>query len=402
MSYLTYDRNGLTRWLALPTALLLGCLSACHHAHGANAFDGGADDAATESDGGIGGHADAGAFHVATHAAMPQVPLHDGGVILAHPAITIATMAGDPNTDAAIAFGQWVATSNWLSTVGADYGVHDGTYVGHATVTAPTAAPLTYDDYARWVTSLLTSGALSPPTSPDALYVIFTPEGFGGDTTCMYGTGFHNETTFEGAPIAYAIVFNCTSPTQPYPFPYIEETASHEVIEAATDPRPTTHPGWVFNDPMSPQYIIGEVGDLCGAEEMTIDGHLVQRAYSNTAAARDGDPCVPEDPSTGPYFSVDLSPKTTQLATPGSTVHYTLTGWSSAPTSDWNIYLQPDTNDANANAVLSSMTMNNGGTATLDVIVPSTAQAGSTYFAWIQTYRGMTQKGQAPLMVIVQ
>ena len=391
MTYLNHVRNMGAQWLR--AVLVVGGLSACHHTQGTDVLDAGTDDAAVESD--------AGAFHTATHAPLPQLQMHEGGVVLAHPAITIATMAGDPNTDAAIAFGQWIATSAWLSTVGADYGVHAGTYVGHATVVAPANVTQNYDDYAAWVTSQLTSGALPAPASADALYVMFMPEGFGGDSTCDFGQGFHSETTFNGAAVPYAVIFNCNTAMQPYPFAFMEEAASHEVIEAATDPFPSTRPGYINEDMTSPWSVMGEVGDLCGSEMLRVDGHLVQRTYSNTAAAAGGDPCLPEDPSTGPYFSVDLSPLTRELAAPGSTVHYSLTSWSSAPTSDWMLYIQPISNDANATAVLSSMTTNNGGTATFDVTIPATAMSGTSYLGWVGTYQGRTLKGQMPFLVVV-
>ena len=56
-------------------------------------------------------------------------------------------------------------------------------------------------------------------------------------------------------------------------------------------------------------FLGGEVGDLCvsyrGDDSYTESGYVVQRSWSNKAAAASHNPCVPApDPSSQPYFNV--------------------------------------------------------------------------------------------------
>ena len=77
------------------------------------------------------------------------------------------------------------------------------------------------------------------------------------------------------------------------------------------------------------------MADLC--DETTVQGgYGLPTIWSNSAAAKGGDPCVP---AIGlPYISVDPSPRHVTIpARAGASVDVTLTGWSTALVGDWLI-----------------------------------------------------------------
>jgi hypothetical protein len=126
------------------------------------------------------------------------------------------------------------------------------------------------------------------------------------------GLGYHDNVMVGTTPIAYAVTLECTSQT----LAYQEETASHEYVEAATNPYPetmnlgyirfdTNHYAWEiytgFND---------ELADACeNWEDSYVQQpdpfpYWVQRSWSNERASAGHAPCVP-DPGT-PYAGMTL------------------------------------------------------------------------------------------------
>ena len=127
----------------------------------------------------------------------------------------------------------------------------------------------------------------------------------------------------------------------------ITVAASHEFIEAATDPLPwngltaSDTSSYTIEDYSSPWTMLpGEVGDHCVQEMYTeSSGYMVQRVWSNTAAAASPglDPCVPE--AQGTFFNVSTDLQTTQFVPKGQSVTYQVHAWSNAPTAKW--YVSP-------------------------------------------------------------
>ncbi len=108
--------------------------------------------------------------------------------------------------------------------------------------------------------------------------------------------------------LIYGVVFRCaTSPDVGRPTGSISTSfgASHELIEAVTDPfgtaylqAPSAYVAWAY-------FFGSEVGDMCafhaGAAIAPADlGFTVQRIWSNAAAAAFLDPCVPG--ASDPFF----------------------------------------------------------------------------------------------------
>src|SRR5207249_3243673 len=133
----------------------------------------------------------------------------------------------------------------------------------------------------------------------------------------------------------YAVVPACSSGANA--LAYVEVGASHELIEAATDPLPLTDPEWALIDPANPWTVLaGEVADFCEIVSYVQDsGYVLQRSWSNAAARAGTDPCVPA-PSR-PFYDTSTTPSTVQHVAAGASVTFTLRGFSEAPTADWTL-----------------------------------------------------------------
>jgi hypothetical protein len=134
----------------------------------------------------------------------------------------------------------------------------------------------------------------------------YNASGTGLGQACVAYGAYHYETAQTGtnAPIVYALMPRCNAGTS-YELEDLTVSASHEWIEAATDPHVNTAGGYqlVDDDHFVWAYTPGaEVGDMCeyvdAAIQPLIGGFNVQRTWSNAAAAAGKDPCVP---ATGPY-----------------------------------------------------------------------------------------------------
>jgi hypothetical protein len=109
--------------------------------------------------------------------------------------------------------------------------------------------------------------------------------------------------------LSYAVVAQCTVRGQSA-LDGVTVTTSHELVEASTDPRPYYNPAYQLVDAEHAAWNYGlsgvptgEVADLCeyeGNSAMLLGGFVVQRTWSNRAAAVNLDPCVPGP--VGPYF----------------------------------------------------------------------------------------------------
>src|SRR5262249_3642797 len=127
--------------------------------------------------------------------------------------------------------------------------------------------------------------------------------------SCSEFGGYHNSYSYPGntgtggsipaSTVQYSVVPRCDSS--------IDTTtvaASHEYIEAATDPEVGAGTAFYMQDQLW-SLEGGEVGDLCetGKNSSTTEsGFTVQRIWSNKAAKASHDPCVPA-PAGDVYFN---------------------------------------------------------------------------------------------------
>ncbi len=343
-------------------------------------------------------------YDAGPHEPFPQVPSH-GGRVLAAPEI-VSVSFGATDTDIIHAFADWAATSPWLSTVGADYGVGAGTHVQSVALSELPAAQVTDLEVQQLLINEIADGGLLGPTLADGganlnrLYLVHYPPGTvvyslqDGPDSCSLrsdGTligGYHFNVRIGANRIPYAVVPTCAVESAAE----LTVAASHELIEAATDPEPNN--GFVVTSALSPWSLAGgEVADLC--DNHWVDaGFTVSRVYSNTAALSGGSPCVPLANAL-PYYGVTASPALSPTVDAGSSVSFDIQGWSSGDVPEWIVGAYPQQGVLGVGgsftpiAHLTVGSMQNGGTATLTVKVPAGTPPGSYGITWLFNYHSL-------------
>ncbi|HEY2513073.1 MAG TPA: hypothetical protein VGI39_19530 [Polyangiaceae bacterium] len=303
-------------------------------------------------------------FVEAKHTPLP-VLLDQGGPVLTAPEVVTITFPNDPYVSTLEAFGATATNNAWWDAVRAGYCetgsktacVGDGP--PGTSVRIPTAPGDSYEDtndgspstLQAYIASLLTSGALPAPTAQSILLFYFpgtTALAFQGLANCTDFGGYHNSMTYQGAPLAFVVVSECLAPegSDLSETGHLTFGASHEIIEASTDPFITaTTAGFYlnFDDPTILAWndlAGGEVADMCQdltqlhQDEASEGGFSVQRSWSNTEAAAGHDPCVPS--SGHSYFNVAPTKKGEILQVDvGKTATFEADAFSDAPVSDW-------------------------------------------------------------------
>ncbi len=331
-------------------------------------------------------------FSVAAHS-EPSVP-NAGGPIIAQPVLITITYSNDTNRSIEEAFDAFLVTSNWLATVGPEYGIEAGTNV-NAELTDAAPASLDQDGVASDLAALIQAGTVpglagtGGVTLQNAIYMIFYPNPqttaltVNGEPLCQFANGYHEEGTLSGGQsFTYGVVQDCPPSISITDAQTIEWATSHEFFESATDPLPMSNPAWVISDTSNPWHALGgEVADLCEAvlPQWSEGGYdYIQRIFSNAAAAAGGDPCAPP---VGSYYSTDAepqgsAPESVPEVSAGSQVVFTLTGWSTAAVANWNVATGVYAGTFTPTISSSVATLNNGLTGTLTVGVPTNTASG--------------------------
>jgi hypothetical protein len=259
----------------------------------------------------------------APHAPMPQLVNAAKGPVLTTPKIEYVFYPNYTNEAALQQFATDLAASTYWATTTSEYGVGAITYSGTIDLTDTPPTTISQTDLQTWVSTELQNGAFGTP-DPQTIYTIIFPKGttitqpnpvsplLGTVNSCTAFLGYHDNTTAQigdggtPTPFAYAIIPTCSGLSS------VTETLSHEWIEAATDPLLTTSGTFTLTGGASAAFYGpdqdhlvwallggGEAGDLCEPEG-TLTGitptdvkRLVQRTWSNAAAAGSHDPCVP-------------------------------------------------------------------------------------------------------------
>ncbi len=278
---------------------------------------------------------------------LPEVVDH-GSPVLASPRLVTITFADfiDSDRDRIEAYGDWIVGSDWLSAVGRDYGVGRGSHRAKVRLADPAATTLSDADIQSFLLAQIAAGVLPEPTGHDDLYMLYYPTTTaitsGEGTSCIDFSGYHGEVQTADRHFAYAVVKECSSDQDSLSLlDRMLRTASHELIEAATDPYPFSAPGYRIGiqlTPRSPWELLteNEVADLCGSNQIeyvdptTGTTFPAQRIWSNTAASQGPDPCVPAVPGV-PFFTVRIDPPSIQRVEPGTSITFTLTGQVTPP-----------------------------------------------------------------------
>lgn len=237
---------------------------------------------------------------------LPRIA-YRGGPFLRHPTIVTITFASDddPNLVARLEqFGGLITRSGWWRAVVDGYCAKDGACIGDGGAGRPVhlaealPAELRDTDVDALLLRAAQAGRLGP-VDENTLWLVYLPRGVGlTEGTRRYCTGraraFHRSLEIGGARIPFAVLPRCGDEAQ------LTGTASHEILEATTNAFPAER-GFAFQPGPGPSGFSAaglEPVDPCGL--VTMDGHwtmdsgfVVQRAWSNRAAALAQDPCVP-------------------------------------------------------------------------------------------------------------
>ena len=253
------------------------------------------------------------AFHNAFDGSAPQV-VKVNGEVLATPKVQAIFFTGDDTLQAQVEqfLTQLSGSDYWTTTTG-EYGV--GTLTVLPTIVLTDTPPTTDDALKALLASKFDGTHPEFGNAPDAnaIYSVFLPAGVvldaGGAKSCQDFGAYHDEAaTAKQESIVYALMPRCQG--QGPDIEGVTISASHELIEAATDPRVETTPA--FGDSDADHYVwaitpAAEVGDYCEyldtAYDKLVGDFFVQRTWSNAAALAGTDPCVPAAP--GPYIGAE-------------------------------------------------------------------------------------------------
>jgi hypothetical protein len=265
-------------------------------------------------------------------------------------------------------------TPYWTATT-SEYGV--GAATGEAAIKLTETAPGQISDtqIQQWLAQKFAAGAPFPTPDANTLIIIYYPMGttitLQGATSCQTFGGYHNSAQVGNQQIAYAVVPRCGNLAN------TTGDASHELVEAATDPFPMVNPAYPQVDDNHIYWQLalggGEVGDMCAQfpavfTQFSYLNYTVQRTWSNKAAKAGHDPCQPELPGEV-YFNaapvLDLVPwmfqgqavmiRAVKIPVLGSkTIDIQL--YSEGPTPPWTV----DTPDLSGGALTLSLDKNTG------------------------------------------
>jgi hypothetical protein len=239
---------------------------------------------------------------------MPQV-IQFGGPVLTAPVVQpiFFGSAVDPETEPYVeGFLPALASSTYWPGVVDEYGI--GALTVMPSIVSTDAVPSKDSDMAAYLTSQLdgTHSGWPLADTTQTIYMVQLPENIGYAGACSSFAGYHSEVsngTTTG--FSYAIIANCGGSDA---LDQVTDTISHELVEAATDPKVISAPAFetVDQEHIAWSRAAGaELADMCewstAESDRLVGNYLVQRIWSNKAATAGTDPCVPAAP--GMYFN---------------------------------------------------------------------------------------------------
>ena len=370
--------------------------------------------------------------------------VNQGGKVLSAPNIVTVTWSSDPSATTWNGYDDAIGASTYWNAINSEYGVGAATNGGHVSITTAAPSGLSDQDLDTMVSTNVGNGTW-PANTPNTLYAIYMPPGTsllfggaadaGGQDACAAGVGGYHEETQTGNYV-YAIMPHCSM----FGTPEIEDSASHELNEASTDPHPNTNLayGGFDNDHLSYEFFNGfqdELGDACEnfypwayyTDTEAAFPYDVQRQWSNKGAKEGHNPCAPAP--SGPFYNVtaigsELTTINVDLSSLGlgagmvqtkgykGTLNKPLTihlgAFSDAPTSGpWtvtpNVDMQFNFPDQNNNAInngtatvtLDKTSVVNGDTITVTITPTAWSSLGVVY-VWFRNLLGTASPSSTP------
>jgi hypothetical protein len=271
------------------------------------------------------------AFIPGDHRALPQV-LNAGGNTMAAPTLCAVTFDGDANAFVWEAFVEALPKSTYWQATTAEYGIDAATPAtpirSNMTLQGSLTDGVSQRGEASDIETFLIAqldGTLPPWGAPSAstLYVLFLPpgvlasdDGAAAAAACADGLAWHTAMLLPRTQvtITYAVVPDC-GPIGPHNAQDSRTlAASHAIIGALTNPRLDAYAAfdannlhWTLaagNAEVTAACVAALHGDANFAIRPDDLGYLVQRSWSNVAAAAGHNPCVPAPPATtAAYFA---------------------------------------------------------------------------------------------------
>lgn len=252
----------------------------------------------------------------APHPSPPQGQ-SNGGRVLSTPHLVSVTFAGDKLAASLDAFAAALPAADWWPATMAEYGIGAGVTLPPIHLAETPPRKLDDSDIAAWLADKLdgTHPEFATPPDPDALYLLYYPANtsitLSGSTSCQAFGGYHQSTRLhDGTRVAYAVMPRCGIGAGGTLFDGLTAVASHEVVEAATDPDPSGKTAYASVDTANRGFAIlaggAELADLCefmqDVNYKSAFNFMLQRSWSNASAKAGHDPCVPA-PSGRAYFN---------------------------------------------------------------------------------------------------
>ncbi len=345
-----------------------------------------------------------------THAPIPLLRYAHGNVLDAPKVVTV-TFDNDTSRDFLEGFGDSITGTAWWDAVSAGYCddrakcVGHGAGAGHVRTASPGSSLAdiagNYAESAvkQYIAQQIQSGTFPVPDA-NTIYMLYTPDSLqvtlDGKRQCVDFGAFHNSMTLTApggtAPVTftYAIMPRCSNADRMVTF-----TASHELVEAATDPIfddvAKVQPGWTSTKDAWDFLSGGEVADRCfdfdrkGRDVYHQGPYTVTRSFSNLAASQSHDPCVPApSPDKLPYFNVAPEYRDMLLLKVGEPVQVSLVAFTDAPLPAFNVDVLEQSGQLGMVDVLSlsldRTTAQNGQELTLTITLNSSPGAGYAPF----------------------
>ncbi len=350
-------------------------------------------------------------IYPAKHAPMPLVD-NNGGRVIHNPKIVTITWANDDPTMVARLrqFDDTITGTAWWTAVASEYCekgnnapcIGKGSSGGHVVITDPLpmggftdssqGGASTIQDFIK---AHLASDPTFPQPTPDTIYSIYLPDGVAidldGSQGCTNGGFGAYHSTVDLVPgdgglvtTAYSVTPRCGTDEAT-----TTVSASHEYIEAATDPDIGQNNLTYYMLNQTWAFAGGEVGDLCvdfvgGNDKLTQDGFVIQRSWSNASAKAGHNPCVPV-PSGEVYFQAAPRVQHVILKKVGDSAVVDVDAYSDAPIADWALsavdFGQFQGGGTNLSFSFDQTTVNNGYHVQLTVKLTKALAQGATAFA---------------------
>jgi hypothetical protein len=355
-------------------------------------------------------------FFPAAHDPFPLMQTQ-GGLPLAPLQLVTITTAGDPLEARLTTFGEDVVQSHWWQTIAAEYQFDPS--ATHTHVSGPAIADgttLSDEETQQYIRDLIDAGAAPQPNGRH-VYVLFLPSGvsadFGGSSNenCRLYLGYHSA-FLAGFTDNRAVVQRCENLLPLSTVDMLTAVATHEIAESVTNP---ANRGWLLGTQQSQPWSHGgspwavsserEVGDPCNRAFVAEGREVYQRIWADSAAQMTGDPCVP---ATGePYFNVQPGQDWYGVRV-GEPLTIPLTGWSNAPTGDWEVTAATAHSDGlevhwhlsapttQTIGIVEYSTINNGGTAQIDLTISQGRPRNFLLFQLMSTRQDWAQETLTP------